>query len=192
MRRRGRILEELLVVDAQAGSRKALETLVSWYHPRLLRFATRLVGPGAADDVVQEGWLGVCRGIARLDDVERFRPWVFQVVANRCRDWIRRRGRERHALERLDLEPRAIDGAACLPEDEADPRAAALRGALASLPANHRAALELFYLEELSVSDIARVLAVPPGTVKSRLFHARKSCRDALERAVARPERSPS
>jgi RNA polymerase sigma-70 factor (ECF subfamily) len=189
MRRRGRIVEELLVVEARAGDRRAFEALVRAFHPRLLRLASSLVGPGAAADVVQEAWLGVYRGIARLQDPERFRPWVFQVVANKCRDWVRRRRRERDGMERFRAEPVATTAPA-EPTDAPAWGRRALRAAIAELPEEHRAALELYYLEELSVGDIARTLGIAPGTVKSRLFHARRKCRTALERSAAYTEGS--
>lgn len=183
MRRRGRIFEELLVVEARAGSRDAFEALVRSFHPRLVRLATTLVGPVAAHDVVQEAWLGVYQGFARLQDPERFRPWVFQVVANKCRDWVRRRSRERRGIERLRAEPVALTTAVDAPIEDPARQHAALRSALAELPPEHRATLELYYLEELGVADIARTLGTAPGTVKSRLFYARRKCRAALERA---------
>ena len=185
MRRRGRILEELLVVEARAGNRRALEELVRLFHPRLMRLAAGLLGPGpATEDVVQEAWLGIVQGIGRLQDPERFRSWAFQVAANKCRDWIRRRSRERQGIERFRTEPAP---AAESPTEASDAPAwghGTVRAALAELPSGHRAAMELYYLEELSVADIARTLGIAPGTVKSRLFHARRNCRLAMERAA--------
>jgi RNA polymerase sigma-70 factor (ECF subfamily) len=186
MRRRGRILEELLVAEASAGDRRAFEALVRGFHPRLTRLAVALVGPAAAADVVQEAWLGIYRGIAKLEDPDRFRAWAFQVVANKSRDWIRRRRRERRGIERLGAEPAPTFAPPFEPEEAPAAEAAAVRQALAGLPGDHRVALELFYLEELSVGDVARVLGVAPGTVKSRLFHARRKCRSALERSAQR------
>ncbi len=73
--RREQIVDELLVMDAQNGRAKAMELLASRWQERLWRYAWRLTGDTeAAWDVTQEAWLGIVRGIMRLNDPARFRP----------------------------------------------------------------------------------------------------------------------
>jgi len=151
-------------MDAQSGRVEALELLVSRWQQRLWRYACRLTGDAeAAWDVTQEAWLGIVRGITRLGDPARFRPWAFRIVTNKANDWIRKSAR-------------AAQG----PADPADGRRQAdnettdeLHAILQRLPEKSRTVLTLYYLEEFALADVARILRIPRGTVKSRLHTAR-------------------
>lgn len=176
------IQDELLVLQCQDGDDAALKTLVSRWQPRLARFAWRLTSErDAARDIVQDSWLAIVRGIRRLDDPARFRSWAYRIVSNKCADWIRRRSAQRKAAKELqgdtvtDYEPRTVDGDSA---DDVD----RLRVALRQLPSQQRAILSLHYLDGIGVAEIARVLDVAVGTVKSRLHHARNGLRKSLER----------
>jgi len=176
------IEDELLVLQCQTGDAEALKTLIGRWQTRLGRLAYRLTGEReAARDSVQEAWLSIIRGVARLDDPARFRSWAYRIVRNKCADWVRRRGVQRVADEEL----RTV-----APPESADPPASSdsseemerLREALANLPDEQRAILSLCYLDGMSVAEIAKVFDIAVGTVKSRLFHARSRLRKALER----------
>jgi RNA polymerase sigma factor (sigma-70 family) len=92
--RREQLVDELLVMDAQSGRVKAMEMLVCRWQKRLWRYACRLTGsPEAAWDVTQEGWLGIVRGLSRLSDPARFRPWAYRIVTNKANDWISKSAR---------------------------------------------------------------------------------------------------
>ena len=155
---------------------RALELLARRWHPRLLRDATYLTGDAeAARDVAQEAWIGIARGVRRLQDPARFRSWAHRIVVHKSRDWIRRERAGRRAVRRAaDL---AEQPAAEQPRDDI----ARLRAALAELPADQRTVLSWFYLEEMSVREIAAALSIPAGTVKSRLYHARNALRSCLK-----------
>ena len=179
-RDRERILDEYLVAAAVTGDRPALARLVARGHPRLRRHAWRVLGDGErARDVVQEAWMEILRGLARLDDVAAFPAWSLRIVTRRCQRSFRRRDRE--AFASLDEEP-ALEPA--MPEHASAEFAADLaivQAAIAELPPAQRAALALFYIEGLGVAEIAIALDVPPGTVKTRLMHARRKVRARLE-----------
>lgn len=181
-RRPEAILDELLVLRCQAGDGWALQRLAERWHPRLLRHAQRLTGQkDATDDAVQEAWLAIVRGVARLDDPARFPAWAYRITANKCRDRIRRAQRRRRVRDRLAHEPRpdAIDPEpAMAPEERAGH---SLGPALAALPADRRSLLAMFYNDGLSVREISEALGIAVGTVKSRLFHTRKMLRRSLE-----------
>jgi len=176
------IQDELLVLECQDGDADALKTLIARWQPRIARFAFRLTGEReAGTDVVQETWLAIVRGIRRLDDPARFRTWAYRIVAHKCADWTRRRV----AGRRADSESRkSAIGAYSAPsrESEVEEEAVRMRAAMSELPEEQRAILSLHYLDGLSVAEIAGVLAIPPGTVKSRLFYAREHLRQAFER----------
>jgi RNA polymerase sigma-70 factor (ECF subfamily) len=165
---REQLVDELLVMDCQDGSRQAMERLVSRWQKRLWRYALRLTGdPQAAWDVTQDSWLAIVRGIARLHDPARFAPWAYRIVTNKANDWIGRNVRTRRLppdfdrqAEQSEEPPAAID-------------AADLQSVLPRLSDAGRTVLTLHYLEGFGLSDIAEILHVPQGTVKSRLHAAR-------------------
>ncbi len=173
---RGEVLDELLVIRCQGGDVRALELLARRWHPRLLRDATYLTGDAeAARDVAQEAWIGIARGVRWLQDPARFRSWAHRIVVHKSRDWIRRERAKRRAVQRVaDL---AEAPGAEQPRDDI----ACLRASLAELPADQRTVLSWFYLEEMSVREIAAALSIPAGTVKSRLYHARNALRKCLK-----------
>ena len=178
MRHRAQIVEELLVLQAQDGERGAIERLAGLYHHRLLRLAVRMVGPAQADDIVQEAWVGVLRALPRLRDPARFRPWAFRIVANKCRDAIRRNQRLRLHEEALESNTDQLSASSGNSGSEA---LEDLRRAVRGLPRDQRLVLDLYYLEGLGIGEIADALGVPRGTVKSRLFHARRRLRSQLQ-----------
>jgi RNA polymerase sigma factor (sigma-70 family) len=175
------ILDEWLVLKCQDGDAEALRELVGRYEQRIWRHALYLTGRReAAREVVQETWLAIVRGLPRLRDPAAFRSWAFRIVARRSADWIRRRQRDRaHAVRGADETERP---AAPARSDCADDELATLRLAIRKLPVHHRAVLDLHYRDGLSVREIAAVLDIPAGTVKSRLHHARNTLRATLER----------
>lgn len=176
------IQDELLVLQCQQGDREALRSLITRWQPRLYRLAWRLTGEReTARDAVQDAWMAIMRGLGRLDDPARFRPWAYRIVSNKCADWTRRRVVERKVTQTLQRE--AASAQANGPDEtDSTNELARLRNALAKLPEQQRAALSLYYLEGMSVSDIARVLSVAKGTVKSQLYNARGRLKKALER----------
>jgi RNA polymerase sigma-70 factor (ECF subfamily) len=177
MRSREKVVDEMLVLAAQAGQVEAFERLAVRWHPRLLRHARRLTGDAeGAREAVQEAWLAVARGLRRLDDPARFASWVFRIVGRRCFDWIAGRSRERRRAADLDEAAGAPAGPGADPDD-----IVRVREALRRLAPEPRALLALFYAEGLSIAEIAGTLGIPAGTVKSRLYHARERLRAVLE-----------
>lgn len=175
-----RIYDEFLVAAAATGDRTALERLVARWQPRLLAHAWRVLGDSErARDVVQEAWMEILRGLARLDDAAAFPAWAFRIVSRRCYRVFGRAAREQFEPEDAGLgrEPAAPDHAGA--EFASDLRT--VMAAVAALPPAQRAALALFHLEGMGVAEIAVALDVPPGTVKTRLMHARRKVRERLE-----------
>lgn len=82
IKQREQILDELLVLRCQAGDRAALDLLVERWNPRLLRLARRLTQSDDADEVVQEAWLAIVRGVARLQDPALFPSWALRIASN--------------------------------------------------------------------------------------------------------------
>ncbi|MFI5845473.1 RNA polymerase sigma factor [Catenuloplanes sp. NPDC051500] len=162
--------DELLVVRAQLGERDAFAGLVREWHEPVHAFVRRMIGTGAADDVAQEVWLAVVRGLPRLREPGRFAPWLFSIA-------------RRAVTNRL----RAEYARPAAPADEPEPdigdavvdRAVVAAG-LAGVPVLERELLILFYLQDLSVETCAEICGVPAGTVKSRLSRGRRLLRASL------------
>ncbi|GGM27060.1 RNA polymerase sigma factor [Dactylosporangium sucinum] len=165
--------DELLVVRCQLGEREAFAELVRGWHPTVERYVRRMLG-GPDDDVVQEIWLAVVRGLPRLRRPDRFTPWLFTVARRAVMN------RLREAYVRPEPEP--IDDVRGEDEAEGVVNRELLAGALAELPAREREVLLLFYLEDLPLETCAQICAVPVGTVKSRLNRARRLLRQELVR----------
>lgn len=177
MNRNERTADELLVLRCQEGDAGAFELLLGRWQERLWRHAWRLCGDeSAAWDVLQETWIAVARDVVRLEDAAMFPGWVYRIASNKCRDWIRREVRRRRADEAYSEQVREADG-----EAGDSPEIASLKEALARLPGQDRAILALRYEEAFDTSEIAEILGVPPGTVKSRLYYARQRLRQFLE-----------
>ncbi|MEQ1781335.1 MAG: RNA polymerase sigma factor [Hyphomonadaceae bacterium] len=175
---RERLFDEYLAASARAGSRIALGQLAERFQPRLLGHAGRLTGDvEAARDVVQEAWIEIVRGLPRLDDATAFPAWAFRIVSRRCARWIRKVQQRRRIDTAYAAEP--IETTTTNGGERASD-ASRIARVMANLSPDHRAAIALFYLEDLSVAEIAVALDVPPGTVKTRLMHARDKLRRSL------------
>ncbi|GAB4113525.1 MAG: ECF family RNA polymerase sigma factor SbrI [Wenzhouxiangellaceae bacterium] len=175
--------QDLLVLAAQSGNRRAFAALFKLHHRSLLRFATKFSrDPELARDAVQDAWLGMTRALPGLHDPRAFRSWLYRRVRWRLLDAMR-------ASQREPLQAAADDSAgnATDAEDNTQRRQQQqtedhnqLQYALAQLPLIDRQAIELFYLQQLQINEIAIVLEIPTGTVKSRLNRARKQLRALL------------
>lgn len=179
------VLTELLVYSAQNQNDAVFRDLYELWHADLRRFCvSRMGGADGADEIMGEAWLSIARGLSRLDDPARFPRWAFRIVEHRCVDWIRSRTLARrrevataHEAERL----------APAPAEPVDPpeEILRLREAIATLPEQQRQLLHLYYDAGRSVAEIADVLDLAVGTVKSRLFSLRESLKRIMERKTS-------
>jgi RNA polymerase sigma-70 factor (ECF subfamily) len=186
------LTDEDLAVLARSGSRSAQEELVKRYLPGIFDLFARCLGDrtGAADGA-QEVFLRVFREIAGYDPRRPFRPWIFAIAWNLARDAIRRRGVRRDRV-RLPAPGGAADGRREAPEPEdrrerapldvleEEERAGLVRSALGRIDPRRRALLILREFEGLSYEEMADVLGVRVGTVKSGVHRARLELKEAL------------
>ncbi len=179
VRTREQLLDEYLVASARIGDRRALELLARRWGRKLLAHAWRMTGDAdMARDAAQDGWIEILRGLGGLRDERAFPAWAYQIVSRRCTRQIGRTRHRRALAAAVMAQPVELS---VTPED-GDPGAEVrLRAAVAGLPPDQRAAIGLFYLEDLSVAETATALNVPAGTVKTRLMHARRKLRAVLE-----------
>ncbi|MBI5361868.1 MAG: RNA polymerase sigma factor [Planctomycetes bacterium] len=172
------------------GDRAAFDRLVERTRTRAFHLAHALVGSrDDAMELAQEAFLKIYRSRDTYKDGEPFLPWFQRVVRNTCFSFLRSKGRLR-ARSVSDRAPGADaddtdyeivdDGAAPDGKVLADERAAAFHQAFATLSSRDREILALRHFQECSYKEIAQALAIPEGTVMSRLFHARRRLRDVL------------
>ncbi len=173
------IYEELLALRCRRGDPAALEELVLLWDQRLFYFIRRLVkNEQDAWDALQQTWLRVLRGIRSLHDPQRLTPWIYKVARNTAFNHARLQAAYSAGLEEHPNADLVDDNQAFFAFDQADNVHAALQGL--SLP--HREVLTLFFLDDLSIAEIAEVIGVIPGTVKSRLHYAKRALRDILQK----------
>src|SRR4051812_42540255 len=105
------VIDAILVLDCQAGSLAALDQLVARWQKRLWQHAYYQTGDtNAAWDVSQESWLGIVRGIARLEDASKFKSWAFQIVTNKSNNWLRSRHQAPRCGDRVnEIEAKSED-----------------------------------------------------------------------------------
>ncbi|MBV7410530.1 RNA polymerase sigma factor [Maritimibacter sp. DP1N21-5] len=173
-----RALSAFLVASARVGDRRAAGQLTLLHGDRIAAHAVRLLGDrDGARDIVQEAWVEILRGLPRLRDDHAFLPWALRITTRRVARDIRRRqaGRALASAYAAETDP-------TVPEDGPGASdAAKVRRAIARLPADQAATIALFYLDDLTVAEVATALDVPVGTVKTRLMHARRKLRDLLK-----------
>ena len=175
---RAQIYDELLVLKCQAGEKDAFEELVKRWEKRLWYYAFRVTcSESAAWDILQETWFGIIKGIRKLEDVAVFPKWAFRIASNKCTDWLRKK----HLQSRLDseLSERTQDKSDVA--QDIDDKTELLRAAVAKLSFKQRAMLMLRYNEGFEIAQIADILGVPEGTVKSRIHRALNQLRQIVE-----------
>jgi RNA polymerase sigma-70 factor (ECF subfamily) len=166
------------VARTLAGDRTAFGILVERYAGQARRVARAVLGdPDDADDAAQDAFLSALVKLAQYDPARPFGPWLMRIVANSATDRRRRR-----AVRRTEqLEPGLVGGGT-RPDVDAERAALGerLQEALAELTPRRRMAVVLFDVEGYSHAEIAQVLGVPEGTVRSEVFHARRRLRALL------------
>jgi len=170
--------ESGLIAAAKKGDQKAFGALVDRYTGVVRRVARSILENGFdADDAAQDAFLLAWRNLERFDAKRPFRPWLMRIAVNAATDLYRRR-KVRHA----SALPETLEDRAAGPDRETD-RALLrerLSEALSELSERQRAAVTMFDGEGYSHADIAEIMDVPVGTVRSLVFHARRALREAL------------
>lgn len=173
-----RALDTYLAAAAKTGDRAATTRLVERWSPKLSAFAWRQLGNAdQVDDVVQDAWLELLKGLPKLKAPEAFPAFAFKITARRCARHIRQLQSDRKLDEALSGQPEPVPAPS--PEESAD--FSKVKMAMSRLPREQHTALWLHHLQGLSVGEIALALDVPAGTIKTRLMHARRKVAAELE-----------
>ncbi len=174
--------EGALITAAQSGDQRALDRLLRAHQPTIHAVCRRIAGNDAdALDATQDALIAVVRGLPRFDGRAKFSTWVYRIATNSCLDELRRR-RRRPVVGLPENDGAPID----LPQDRVTSVAdqvtdtLVVETALASLPEEFRAAVVLRDMCELDYAEIAEVLDIPAGTVRSRIARGRAQLVDQL------------
>jgi RNA polymerase sigma-70 factor, ECF subfamily len=165
-----------------SGDMQALEHLFGKYQATVYQTALGITrDPSIAEEVLQDTFFRLYRHAGRLDGSLPLAPWLYRVAINLC--YNRLKGLRAWTDSFHELAERLFMPSNNSPERSAERNElqVLVQQALAELDPKHRAVLVLYYLHEYSVQEIAEITGVPDGTVKSRLFHARKLLRQYLE-----------
>jgi RNA polymerase sigma-70 factor, ECF subfamily len=173
-----RLYERLLVLRCKAGDQQAFAEIVERYRLRMHYYLRKMLGEvHAAEDALQDVWLDVYRSMPRLADAGAFRAWLYRIARDRaCREL-----RKRRPL------PQAVEDFGLIEDEAEEPTFSAedaerIHAALDTLAPDHREALLLQFVEDLSYQEIAQVMGCQLGTVRSRIHYAKCELRAVLER----------
>ncbi len=173
-----KIVDGLLVLQYQSGSNKALSLLVGKHHPKLCRHAYWYTHDlDAAKDIVQDCWGIIMKKVTGLRDPNRFGSWALRIVTRKSLDYVNKNIKERDGLVEFG---RTNDQDTNTYYNESD--LDKLRTGVRTLPRDQQQVLHLFYMEDYSLKEISTILGIPPGTVKSRLYHAREKLKTIIKK----------
>lgn len=170
---------ELLLLRSRRGDSRAFRELVEIFERRLLYYLRRLANnEQEAWDILQQVWIKVIRNIRSIKNPRKFKSWLYTVAHHTAADRISTLAKEQARREEFDLDEMADENSDFKPFENAS----LVHYGLSKLSVDQREILTLFYLEEFSIADIAGILKLPDGTVKSRLGRARNALRSILIR----------
>lgn len=164
--------EQSLIEAARRGDREAFDRLLRDHQPMIWAVCRRIMGDDhAAADAAQEAMISIVKNLARFDGRSSLRTWIYRVATNAALDEVRRRGRRPETLSDDEILGRvaSFTGGVEAVEDRM-----VVDAVLAQLPPEFRAAVVLREVADLDYAQIAEVLNVPPGTVRSRIARGRR------------------
>jgi RNA polymerase sigma-70 factor (ECF subfamily) len=154
--------DEALIASIAAGDRRAMELLFGRHNVRIYRFILHIIGDALlAEDIVSEVFLDVWRGAGRFKERSQVSTWLLAIARYKALT----AGRRRTEAQLND------DAGAATVDDAANPKAGAHEAM--RLPPSQREIVDLVYYHEKTVAEVAQIIGIPPGTVKTRMFGAR-------------------
>ena len=168
--------QELLVVRSQIGERDALRQLIDCWHPRLSRYVGGMLSNTAnVEDVVQEIWISAFRSLPALREPSKFAPWIYTIARRSIMDRLRAGYRSVESVDE-EFDDGATDDLITGLEDRM-----LIGSALADLAPIDREVAWLVLVEDRPLAEVATITGVPVGTVKSRMYRARRQLKSSLE-----------
>lgn len=185
-----RLSDQELLQQAQEGHLDAFETLYHKYERSVFRTAMGIIGNRqAAEEVLQDCFVRAYRHLHHLHGDPSVGPWLHRVTVNLCYSRLRGNCLSRMTIPLEAISDRLFNTHGLSPEERSQDNEmkAAVYNGIAALDAKHRTVVVLYYMQDLSLEEISLILECPVGTVKSRLFHARKELCQRLASLDTRP-----
>ncbi|GAX88412.1 RNA polymerase sigma factor SigW [Effusibacillus lacus] len=178
------LLEAKIVTRAQKGDRIAFAELVELYKDKLYNLSYRMLGnPHDAEEMTQEAFLKAYANLKKYDSRHKFSTWIYRIATNCCIDRLRKKKADYSLDAPLDSDDGgdmySVLSSGDSPEFHVIAREQRfeLQSAIEQLPPSYRAVVILKYIEDLSMQEIADILALPVSTVKTRLHRGREALR---------------
>ena len=171
-----------LIHQLQKNSLEALGTLYDRHKRMVYRTALAITGDTeAAADLLQDVFLRLYRFARNIDPQRTLAPWLYRMTANQSYTWLKRHNRWMSSLE--DLAEKLTGSRRLVPAVmvESDDSWQQVRKAILVLPFSQRVVVVLYYINDLSLQEIAEILDIPEGTVKSRLHYGRRALKERLD-----------
>lgn len=170
-----------LIVQLQQGDLEALGVLYDRHRNLVYRTALAITGDTeAAADLLHDTFLRLYRFGHRIDASRPIEPWLYRMTANMAYTWVKRRGRWFQALREMADKLSRESPISPAQQVERNEARSEVRKALLRITPEKRVVVVLYYLNDLSISEIAEILELPTGTVKSRLHYGRLALREHL------------
>ncbi len=164
---------ELLVIRCQQGEKEAFRLIVEMWQKALMVFAFRYLDQETdAQDAVQETWFSVIKGLNKLQNPSLFVSWLFSILTNKCVDRIRKQQTKERLLKNANTEPES---------SEISNKSESLSQAIQRLSDEHKILILLRFGQGLQIGQIAAMLNIAEGTVRSRMHRALTRLREILE-----------
>ena len=181
--------EKHMIRLAADGDMAAFEQLVTTHQPAIYRLALRMTGnPEDAADMTQEAFLRAWRGLGSFQADSSLSTWLFRLTSNVCIDFLRKQKRQQHVSltfseDEDEGKELSVPDPEPLPEERVifNEKQEAIRNAMNALPVDFREILELRVVRQLPYEQIAQIMDLPVGTVKSRLARARLQLKKRLD-----------
>ncbi len=179
------IYYELLILRCRRGRKDALEELVTSWEKPLFYYIHRLIeNEQEAWEVLQETWIKVLQNIGKLREPNKLSVWLYSITRKTVMSHLRKKYSEKALFE----DDNNISKIENYDSKHTFENAEQVHYGLSKISLPHRDILTLFFLRDLSIEEIAQVLSVPIGTVKSRLYYARLALKEVLEKEAGHYE----
>lgn len=173
------VLTEWLILGAQSGHSGSVDELIKLWYPKLLRYSVyQLDDREMAQDAVQECLLVMARKLHSLKDSRRFPKWIYQILHRKGVDLLRKKIRKRKLIDAsVQIDENQVTGK----QNTSIDHTIDVISALQKLDTDDALLVHLHYLEGLSIREIAKIVEIPSGTVKSRLYKCRQQLKEILQ-----------
>jgi RNA polymerase sigma-70 factor (ECF subfamily) len=171
-----------LIISLQNGNLEALGVLYDRHRGLVFRTALAITGDAeAAADLLQEVFLRLHRFVSHVDTDRPLEPWLYRMTTNLSYTWVKRHNRLLRPLE--DVADWITGSRRDIPavRTEINESWRQVQQAMSSLPLSHRGVVVLYYIDDLPIQEIAEILDIPVGTVKSRLHYSRQALKKSLD-----------